>query len=131
MKTWKIAYTVQDGEYEYGDDFTCELDAAELDGNTVAAVIADHWDIDPAERQQFLQELDAEGYAFLPKDGRAIKELGWEPVDPIVVTVRGGVVQAVSGVPEGITVEVRDWDDGELDASGEIVPGIALWEGPC
>jgi hypothetical protein len=131
MKTWKIAYTIQDGEHEYGDYFTCELAADPLDEPAVAELIADRWGItDPEKRQHFLRELREEGYAFLPYDSRAIGELGWEPVSPIVVAVRNGCVESVTGLPEGTTLEVRDWDNGELDARGEPVPTVSAWTGP-
>ena len=67
MKTWKIAYTITEGEHEYGDYFTRELTAETLTEGAVAEAIADHWNItDPEERQDFLRELTEERYAYLP-----------------------------------------------------------------
>jgi hypothetical protein len=38
-------------------------------------------------------------------------------------------VEAVTGLPEGMTLEVRDWDNGGLDAdSGELLPAVRVWE---
>lgn len=132
MNIWKIAYTIQDGEHEYGDYFTCELEPDTLEEAMVAALVADHWGLlaeyDPEERQQFLQDLVAESYAFLPGDTRAIKELGWERVSPIIVTVREGLVVSVTGLSDGVSLEVQDWDNGELDEEGKPVPTVRVWE---
>jgi hypothetical protein len=38
------------------------------------------------------------------------------PDSILIVTVVGGVVQDVTGIPPGVTVEVRDYDNGETDA---------------
>jgi hypothetical protein len=129
MTTWKIAYTIQDGEHEYNDDFTCALETGSLDAEAVAALVAGRWCLDPDDRRQFLRELREDGMAFLPGDTRGIKELGWEPVRPIVVTISNGLVEAVTGVPEGMTLEVRDWDNAGLGAdSGELLPAVRIWE---
>lgn len=131
MKTWKIAYTITEGEHEYGDYFTQELAAETLTEGAVAEAIADHWNItDPEERQDFLRELTEERYAFLPGENRAISETGWEPVSPIVVTVRDGLVESVTGLPDDTILEVRDFDSDDLDEQGEPVPVISVWEGP-
>ena len=45
----------------------------------------------------------------------------------IEITVRGGVVQDISGIPDGVTVTVTDWDSQELDENGEIKPCIETW----
>lgn len=131
MTTWKIAYTIHDGEHEYGESFTCELAADRLDETQVAELIADQWGCGSLDdREDFLRELREEGHAFLPCDSRAIGDLGWEKVSPIIITVRNGFVEAVNGVPQGITVEVRDWDNGEEDENGKPVPTVAEWPGP-
>lgn len=96
LHTWKITFTITEGEHEYNNSFTLEIAASELNRTTAIAAIADRWDrlidFSPAERQCFLQDLDAEDYAFLPCDSRAIGEIGWEQVFPIVVTISGGAV---------------------------------------
>jgi hypothetical protein len=131
MKTWKIAYTITEGEHEYGDYFTRDFTADTLTESTVAEAIADHWDItDPEERQDFLRELTEEGYAFLPGENRTISDLGWEVLSPIVVTVRNGIVESVTGLSESTTLEVRDFDSDDRDEQGEPVPVVSLWEGP-
>jgi hypothetical protein len=33
----------------------------------------------------------------------------------IIVTVSGGVAQGVEGVPPGVEVEIRDYDNGKVD----------------
>jgi hypothetical protein len=54
--------------------------------------------------------------------------LGWEQLSPIVVTVREGLVVSVSGLPEGVALEVQDWDTSELDEQGKPVPNVRVWE---
>jgi hypothetical protein len=133
LNTWKIAYTITEGEHEYGDYITRELPATALDERAAAALVADRWYTEedgPEERERFLRELLEVGWAFLPCGCRAISELGWEKVSPITVTVRNGFVEAVTGVPVDVTVEVQDWDNGELDAQGEPVPTVSEWTGP-
>ncbi len=44
---------------------------------------------------------------------------------PIIITVEGGLVQGISNIPEGVTVEVHDYDtadghDPQVDQDGSI-----------
>lgn len=57
LKTWKIAYTIVDGEHEYGDYLLHE--AGRLTKAEVAAVMAVFWcgDCGPEEEARFLREL--------------------------------------------------------------------------
>lgn len=132
LRTWKIAYTIEDGPYEYYD-YLLRQAAGEMTEAAAAAAVAAFWcaDDEPEDRKRFRRALVKEGYAALPASGRLITGLGWEKVSPIIITVSGGVVNAVSGVPDGVTVEVHDWDGDERDEAGEPVPDIAVWEGPC
>ncbi len=56
---------------------------------------------------------------------------------PVIVTVEGGVVQDVSGIPRGMTVEIHDYDvdgadcdegDLERDADGDLF-ATDTWQG--
>jgi hypothetical protein len=131
MNTWKIAYTITAGGYEYGDYLLRE--AEQLTAADAAALVAERWSDadDPEEAAAFRRTLIEEGYATIPGDGRLISELGWEKVSPIVVTVRNGCVEGVTGVPVDVTVEVQDWDNGETGENGEPVPTVSEWTGPC
>jgi hypothetical protein len=40
-----------------------------------------------------------------------VERVNAKPAEPIIVTVSGGLVQDVTNVPSGITVEVRDYDN--------------------
>lgn len=130
MKTWKITYAIQDGEYAYRDFFVLRLEAAELNTMAAAAALADHWDMDAVKRERFVQELDADGFAFLPGQSHAVKDLAWEQLDPIRITISDGLIESITGIPEGVTVEIRDWDGAFEDENGEWVPAVSEWAGP-
>lgn len=50
------------------------------------------------------------------------------PAAPILITVEGGLVQAIDNLPPGLSVEVRDWD-AECDPTegGTVVPDPERW----
>jgi hypothetical protein len=60
---------------------------------------------------------EAKDYVEFRSKEDAIRLLNWKPADKtIVVTVEGGVIQNMSGIPEGVIVEVHDYDtDRESD----------------
>jgi hypothetical protein len=128
MTLWKISYTILHGEYEYADSLSCEAD--NLSMTAAAAAIAEACcGGDDVEQNEFIASLVREGYMVLP-DGRTITDLGWEQVSPIVITISDGCIEAITRIPEGVTVEIRDWDGAFEDETGEWVPAVSEWEGP-
>jgi hypothetical protein len=125
MKTFRIRYTVIDGEREYADEFF--VSAESMSGVLAAQKLADTWPGSPKEKALFSHRLHQEDYAPLFCDSRAIADLSWEEMKPVVVTVRGGVVQDVSNIPEGLQVNIVDWDNGETGEDGELVPSVDAW----
>lgn len=134
MTFWKISYTIQDGINEYADSITCRFAGKQLDGVTAASKIADAWNLtDPDEaeaREQFITALASEGRADFPYDAREICALAWEQLDPIRITISDGLIESITGIPEGVTVEIRDWDGAFEDETGEWVPAVSEWAGP-
>lgn len=71
---------------------------------TCANLLADYEESDGEEGQAYRESLAAIADASVePSDGRK----------PIVIVVRGGVVQDVLNLPRGIQYEIRDYDDQE------------------
>ena len=67
--------------------------------------------------------LDEDGEEYLESELRLVPQLQEEEAPPtsdqshklITVTVEGGVVQAIDGIPAGVTVRVLDFDTDGLD----------------
>jgi hypothetical protein len=97
--------TIQDGINEYADSITCRFAGERLDATTAANKIADAWNLtDPDEseaREQFITALSGEGRAFFPYDDREICALDWEQLDPIRITISDGLIESITGIPEG------------------------------
>ena len=43
---------------------------------------------------------------------------------------RDGLIESITGIPEGVTVEIRDWDGAFEDETGEWVPAVSEWADP-
>jgi len=125
MYTYRIRYTVIDNDHEYADEFFVSAEC--MSNERAAQELADAWPGSPEEKALFRKELLENDYADFFCDDRAIADLSWEEMKPIVVTVRGGVVQNVSDIPEGLQVNVVDWDSEETDDNGDPVPSVDVW----
>ena len=128
MKTYRIRYTISDHENQYVNDALCYTDA--MSDEYAAQWLADFWagTAHQDDVQAFKNGLLEEGCAFTPYDARVVANLTWEAVRPIIVQVRGGVVQQVSNIPEDHCIEVHDWDGEHVDPDGNPVPVIAVWD---
>lgn len=129
MKTYRIRYTIVDGEHPYADEMIVS-DKAMTDQRAVRH-IAECWlpGATPQYRQLFRRVLLREGFAFLPGGERGIKGMTWEEILPITITISHGLIENVINIPAGQHVEIRDWDAAEFDENGEPVPDVTVWDG--
>jgi len=128
MKNFHVRFAIIHGEYSYRE--WIDVRASEMDAKRAIDCIAD--DVVPDhlsnERQGFSNELLSKDSAMIPGQDRAIVNINWEEVRPITVTVRGGVVQDIDRIPEGVRVKVVDWDNDETDGNGDSIPSVGIWD---
>jgi hypothetical protein len=128
MKTFRLHYAIIHGEYSYRE--WSDIKAPEMNLPRAADQLAEEYIPNHLsdERQAFSAELLSRGSAMLPHEDRAITGIRWEEIKPIVVTVRGGLVQEISDIPAGIRIKVVDWDTDELDKHGNPRPFVGYWD---
>lgn len=133
-KTVQVQYTIQDGEYEYGDSFVMQGDDERMEEQAFQE-LAGHFACDPEEEQDIIAALKSEGQAMI--GDRVIKNVFIKATTPVLVIVRGGVIQDIQNIPEGITFEVQDYDvDGltveeleSLEQDEDGVPyNVSIWK---
>jgi hypothetical protein len=128
MKTFRITYTIIDGEHEYADEIV--VSAEEMTDEQAVRRIADFWVSGETSetRALFRKVLVRENFSFLPGATRAIKKIHWEEIKPILITVRKGMIEEIKDIPDGVEIKVVDWDTDELDAASNPVPAVIIWD---
>jgi hypothetical protein len=128
MKTFRITYTIVDGEHEYADEMI--VAATNMSHQLATGHLAEFWlsDESPGYREEFGEILITEGFGFLPCGVRAITDVHWEEIKPIIVNVRKGMVKTIQNIPPGVIIEIRDWDTEKLDKGGRPVPAVIRWD---
>jgi hypothetical protein len=106
MKTFRISFTIQDGDNEYGDALTVK--AGQMSGQDAARYLFTEFYY--YEDWEEMSESLLAGEECWLDIGRIIKDLAVEEIPPILITVEGGVIQSIDNIPPDITVVVRDFD---------------------
>ena len=130
MKNYRIRYVIRDGESEYGDEIIEQYKG--MNNLTAIRLIALHWvsGSSAGEADEFCHKLLEDDFAMIPGDTRAIQDVSWEELQPIIVTIREGLVEGITHLPAGVCIEVHDFDNGETDANDEPIATISSWNGP-
>ena len=126
QRKFRIFYTIQDGEYEYGDSFVVYTPKSSFKPTKDWAIreIVDWFASDPEEARQLRKEMKNDGMAMI--EPRGIRWRGFLEIKPIRITIEGGVIQAIDSIPDETEVEIWDFEtDGvgnemlETNSKGE------------
>jgi len=106
-ETFRIDYTIQDGEHEYGDFFFLKSnwDSVEKEAHRK---LAEFFAYGEEKEKEMLETLQTEGMAMI--GCRAIKDLSIDVVEAVTVILRRGQIQDIQNIPEGGVIRVRDYD---------------------
>ncbi len=110
QRTVQVQYTIIDGEHEYSDHFFMKVNGVN-DEEQAYKELAEFYACDE-EEQEIVTALQNEGMAMI--GCRAIKSITIHELDTITVYVRGGVIQDIQNIPEGIQIRVQDYDIDNL-----------------
>ncbi len=110
-KPMQVQYTIVDGEHEYLDSFVFNAKSGN-EREQAFRELAEFYVYDEEDKQEIIASLQSEGIAMI--GGRAIKKIFVQEFEPITVIVRGGVIQDIQHIPDGITIRVRDYDIDNL-----------------
>lgn len=69
------------------------------------------WEYPKKEAQKKARVFTPEGFTEIERAGRVPKP----PIKTIVITVEGGVIQAIERIPKGVRVRVLDFDTDGAD----------------
>lgn len=129
---YKVGYTIQDGEYEYGDYFVLKSDWDSVQEKAYEK-LAEFFGYDEKEEKEIIAELKTEDIAMI--GNRAIKDISINVVEAVTIIMQGGVIQDILNIPEGGVIKIKDYDtegipENELEKDDDGNPYVvSVWEG--
>lgn len=108
MKTYQTNYTIIDGSFEYADSLIFQHDGDKPIEQAFREIAEFFSFDDEQEEQTILKALQTNGEAMI--DCRLIQKVWVKEIKPIVVIVRGGVIQDISNIPTDLVIRVQDYD---------------------
>lgn len=112
MKTFRISFTIGDGDHEYGDSLTVKAEQMS-DRDAARYLFSEFYYYE--EWPEMAETLLAGEECWLDLE-RIIKDLYVQEIPPVLITVEGGVIQSIDNIPRDVVIEVRDFD---VDDAGD------------
>lgn len=106
MKTFRISFTIRDGDHEYGDAIAVK---AERLSPAAAAkyLLTEHYDF---ENWKGMSRALRAGRECWIDGERLIKDFAVTKVPPVLIIVEDGAVQSIDNIPADVVIVVRDFD---------------------